>query len=108
MPRSFSDIKRLLSPDSTAPHAPASGPGGMDRVIARKSRWPRYAALATVAILICGGAFWALRGAGGNIYRVPLADALRAADEQRRKSAVAKALQHLEPGAPYSASPRAQ
>src|SRR3984957_12816967 len=72
MPRSFSDFKRLLSPDSTAPHVPASGPGGMDRVIARKSRWPRYAALATVAILICGGAFWALRGAGGNVYRVPV------------------------------------
>jgi hypothetical protein len=33
----------------------------------------------------------------GNIYRVPLADALHAADEQRRKSAVANALQHLEP-----------
>jgi hypothetical protein len=32
----------------------------------------------------------------GNIYRVTLADALRAADEQRRKSAVANALQHLE------------
>jgi hypothetical protein len=44
----------------------------------------------------------------GNIYRVPLADALRAADEQRRKSAVANALQHSEPGAPHSALPRAQ
>jgi HlyD family secretion protein len=72
MPRSFSDFKRLLSPDSAAAHVPASGPGGMDRVIARKPRWPRYAALATVAILICGGAFWTLRGAGGNVYRVPV------------------------------------
>jgi HlyD family secretion protein len=76
MPRSLSDFKRLLSADSAAPRGPASGPtsgpGGMDRVIARKSRWPRFAAIAVAAVLICGGAFWALRGAGGNVYRVPV------------------------------------
>jgi len=72
MPRSLSDFKRLLSADSAAPRGPASGQSGMDRVIARKSRWPRYAAIAVAAILICGGAFWALRGAGGNVYRVPV------------------------------------
>jgi HlyD family secretion protein len=72
MPRSLSDFKRLLAPANPAPQGPASAQGGMDRVIARKPRWPRYAAIAAAAFLICGGAFWMLRGAGGNVYRVPV------------------------------------
>src|ERR1700742_4701836 len=71
MPRTLSDLKRLLSPanDSTPQ---ASSLGGMDRAIARKPRWRRYAIIAVLAILAGGAGVWALRGAGGNVYRVPV------------------------------------
>ncbi|HSS13901.1 MAG TPA: HlyD family efflux transporter periplasmic adaptor subunit [Rhizomicrobium sp.] len=71
MPRTLSDLKRLLSPaNDSAPQA--SSPGGMDRAIARKPRWRRYAIIAALAILAGGAGVWALRGAGGNVYRVPV------------------------------------
>ena len=44
----------------------------MDRAIARKPRWRRYAIFAALAILAGGAGVWALRGAGGNVYRVPI------------------------------------
>ena len=44
----------------------------MDRVIARKPRWPRFAIIGAIAILLAGAGIWALKGAGGNVYRVPI------------------------------------
>ncbi|HVW74798.1 MAG TPA: HlyD family efflux transporter periplasmic adaptor subunit [Rhizomicrobium sp.] len=71
MPRSLTDLKRLLAPaNDTAPQV--SSLGGMDRAIARKPRWRRYAIIAALAILAGGAGVWALRGAGGNVYRVPI------------------------------------
>ncbi|HEY1876314.1 MAG TPA: biotin/lipoyl-binding protein, partial [Rhizomicrobium sp.] len=73
MPRSLSDFKRMLTPISTAtPQSPASNFDGMDRAIARKPRWRRYALFAALAVLVGGAGVWALRGAGGNVYRVPI------------------------------------
>jgi HlyD family secretion protein len=73
MPRSLLDLKRRLAPaNGSASQSPASAQSGMDRVIAKKPRWPRYAALTAAAILIAGAGVWALRGAGGNVYRVPV------------------------------------
>jgi HlyD family secretion protein len=73
MPRSLSDFKRMLTPISTAaPQSPPSSLDGMDRAIARKPRWRRYATFAALAVLVGGAGVWALRGAGGNVYRVPV------------------------------------
>ena len=73
MPRSLSDFKRMLTPVSTAaPQSPPSSFDGMDRAIARKPRWRRYAIFAALAVLVGGAGVWALRGAGGNVYRVPV------------------------------------
>jgi HlyD family secretion protein len=45
---------------------------GMDRAIARTPRWRRYGPWAAAAAVIGGIAIWALAGAGGNVYRVPI------------------------------------
>jgi HlyD family secretion protein len=44
---------------------------GMDRTIAPKPMWRRYAPWAAAAVAAAGLAVWALWGAGGNVYRVP-------------------------------------
>ena len=44
---------------------------GMDRIIAPKPLWRRYAPWAAGALALAGVAVWALWGAGGNVYRVP-------------------------------------
>jgi len=44
---------------------------GMDRIIAPKPVWRRYAPWAAAAVLVVAAAVWALWGAGGNVYRVP-------------------------------------
>ena len=44
---------------------------GMDRIIAPKPLWRRYAPWAAGAVAIAGLAIWALLGTGGNVYRVP-------------------------------------
>lgn len=43
---------------------------GMDRVIARKSRWLLYGSIAGLALLIGGLAIWLMSGSGGNTLRV--------------------------------------
>src|ERR1700761_5444824 len=73
MPRTVSDFKHLLGlGKDPVRQSSANSLGGMDRAIARKPRWRRYAMFATLAILACGAGVWALRGAGGNVYRVPV------------------------------------
>ncbi len=74
MPRSLTELKRILAPaGASEPQGPATSlGGGMDRAIARKPRWRRYALFAILAILAGGAGVWALRGAGGNVYRVPI------------------------------------
>lgn len=73
MPRSLSDLKRILVP-AQAPPIPNKGGShdAMDRVIARKPRWPGYAIVAVLAIAMCGVGVWALMSKGGNVYRVPV------------------------------------
>ena len=44
---------------------------GMDRIIAPRPLWRRYAPWAGGALVIVAAAVWALWGAGGNVYRVP-------------------------------------
>jgi HlyD family secretion protein len=63
-------LKTRLSGDSEAPAV--AGSDGQDRRIARKARWPRYAAIALVLGLAGGGAFWLVTRGGGNVYRAPL------------------------------------
>jgi HlyD family secretion protein len=73
IPRSLQDFKNLFGRgEAPAPTGAGSGPGGMDRVIARKPRWRRYAIIAGLAVCIGGAAIWALTGTGGNVYRVPI------------------------------------
>ena len=73
MPRSLSDFKHMLGlGNSSVPQTSGTSFGGMDRAIAKKPRWRRYAIFAAVAILAGGAGVWALRGAGGNVYRVPI------------------------------------
>ncbi|HTC84579.1 MAG TPA: efflux RND transporter periplasmic adaptor subunit [Rhizomicrobium sp.] len=43
----------------------------MDRTIAPKPRWRRYAPWAAGIAVVAGLAVWALLGTGGNVYRVP-------------------------------------
>jgi HlyD family secretion protein len=49
-----------------------AGSDGQDRRIARKPRWPRYAAIALALGLAGGGAAWLVSRGGGNVYRAPL------------------------------------
>src|SRR6201996_7288860 len=73
MPRTVSDFKHLLGLGKDPVRQSSANPlGGMDRAIARKPRWRRYAMFATLVILAGGAGVWALRGAGGNVYRVPV------------------------------------
>src|ERR1700744_1735433 len=73
MPRPLSGFKHMLGLGSApAPQTSGSTLGGMDRAIVRKPRWRRIAIFATLAVLACGAGVWALRGAGGNVYRVPV------------------------------------
>jgi len=57
---------------------PADQPGlsasvtGMDRAVARKPAWRRYAPASIVVLVVAGIAGWVLSGAGGNVYRVPV------------------------------------
>jgi len=74
MPRQISELTARLrtllgSPQNGAPTVPGDG---MDRVIARKPAWRRYAPAALAVLAIAGLAFWLLHGVGGNVYRVPL------------------------------------
>jgi HlyD family secretion protein len=73
MPRSLSDFKHLLGlGNASVLQASGASLGGMDRAIAKKPRWRRYAVFVALAIVIGGAGVWALRGAGGNVYRVPI------------------------------------
>ena len=45
---------------------------GMDRIIARKPVWRRYAPVAIAILAAAGIASWLLVGTGGNVYRVPV------------------------------------
>ena len=56
----------LLGGRQDQPVAIASS-GGMDRVIARKPAWRRYAPLGAGVVVVAGIAAWALAGAGGNV-----------------------------------------
>jgi HlyD family secretion protein len=70
MPRVFSDLALRLLPSESAPaHGPSDG--GMDRVIARKPLWRRFAPAAIAVVVIGGIGAWALTGLGGNVYRAP-------------------------------------
>jgi HlyD family secretion protein len=66
-------IKRLMEllGGRQEPVAVASGTG-MDRTIARKPAWRRYAPIGGAVLVIGAVAAWALAGAGGNVYRVPV------------------------------------
>jgi HlyD family secretion protein len=44
----------------------------MDRAVARKPLWRRYALPAAVAVLVLGAGIWALSGSSGSVYRVPI------------------------------------
>ena len=57
-------------PHDQSPQAAPSG-DGMDRVIARKPAWRRYAPYAAGTLLLLGAAAWLLAGSGGHVYRVP-------------------------------------
>lgn len=65
-------LKRLVRP-SNPPARPESlaSHAGMDRVIAPKARWRRYAPWAAGGAVIVAASVWALLGTGGNVYRVP-------------------------------------
>ena len=45
---------------------------GMDRVIARKPAWRRYAPYVLAAVVLAGMAAWLLSGTGAHVYRVPI------------------------------------
>src|ERR1700761_4634526 len=45
---------------------------GMDRVVAKKPLWTRLAIPTAICVAMAGVAMWALSGAGGSVYRVPL------------------------------------
>ena len=65
MSRPLLTLKRLLdSSGTTAPSDPAAAYAGMDRVIAPKPAWRRYAPWAAGALVIAAAATWALWGAG--------------------------------------------
>jgi len=51
---------------------PAQSADGMDRVIARKPLWRRYGLAAAIVLVVAVAGVWALMGAGGNVYRVPV------------------------------------
>jgi HlyD family secretion protein len=66
-------MNRLLQLFGTPQESVATPVGaGMDRAIARKPGWRRYGPVAAVVAVIGGVAVWALAGAGGNVYRVPV------------------------------------
>src|SRR6185312_3865532 len=44
----------------------------MDRVLQKKTWWRRWALPACVALVVVGGAVWALSGPRGSVYRVPI------------------------------------
>ncbi len=45
---------------------------GMDRIVAKRPLWRRFAVPAAVCALAAGAAVWALSGPGGSVYRVPI------------------------------------
>ena len=67
--RAIQAIRERL-PHDQSPQAAPSG-DGMDRVIARKPAWRRYAPYAAGTLLLLGAAAWLLAGSGGHVYRVP-------------------------------------
>src|ERR1700761_8948702 len=44
---------------------------GMDRVVAKRPWWRRWAVPMGLALVAIGGAVWALSGPSGSVYRVP-------------------------------------
>jgi HlyD family secretion protein len=62
--------QRLLKP--TGHPEPSASVTGMDRAVARKPAWRRYAPAAIAVLVVAGIAGWMLSGAGGNVYRVPV------------------------------------
>jgi HlyD family secretion protein len=65
-------VDRFLKRSGQPPAlATASADSGMDRTIAPKPRWRRYAPWAAGIAVVAGLAVWALLGTGGNVYRVP-------------------------------------
>ena len=69
--KTFSDLKDRLF-GGGASSIPVAGSDGQDRRLARKPRWPRYAAIAVILGLAIGGGVWLLGRSGGNVYRAPL------------------------------------
>jgi HlyD family secretion protein len=70
-------LKKLLGPKLLGQGGqqagiPVASGDGMDRAIARTPAWRRYAPVALAVLAIGGIAVWALAGAGGNVYRVPV------------------------------------
>jgi len=61
---------RFLKRSAETP-SPAMPDAGMDRTIAPKPRWRKYAPWAAGAVAVAAIATWALWGVGGNVYRVP-------------------------------------
>src|ERR1700712_3893295 len=67
----LSDLKsRIFRAPASA--VTVAGSDGQDRRIARKSRWPRYVAMALVLAAAAGGGTWLMTRGGGNVYRAPL------------------------------------
>ena len=76
-PRQKPDWKTRFSVLTGGAGRPSSNPGSgsalsnMDRVVAKKPLWKRWAIPAAVVAVAAGAAVWALSGPGGSVYRVP-------------------------------------
>jgi HlyD family secretion protein len=68
--RMFRGIRDRVRPGYVADVAPFTD--GMDRAIARRSPWRRYAPYAAGTVIVAGAAAWLLAGTGGHVYRVPI------------------------------------
>src|SRR3954470_4305342 len=69
LPASVTDLFNKRPSQASGSPVPDAG---MDRTIAPKPRWRKYAPWTAGAVLMVAAATWALWGAGGNVYRVPL------------------------------------
>ena len=76
---SFSEISDLaarllqrLGWGSQAEEPGAPGAEGMDRRIAPRASWKRYAPIAVIVLVIGGVAVWAFSGSGGTVFRTPI------------------------------------
>ena len=55
-----------------APGGPTLALSGMDRVVKKTPLWKRFWIPAALVVAAGAGAFWALSGPGGSVYRVPV------------------------------------